>query len=270
MSNKQPLLFTSASKQIHSYYLSNFDNVISWVWFDVVWAEKFIKLAMYLKKNNNNLKIHRSSSHLCTQSICLRILKGMRPDLVETPVSFEFSFIRLVFKGIRPDLVETLVSFEFSFIRLVFAFKSFFPFLITLATATTISLAWILFTLTKVVQWNHVNTTTFGPWKFGRMAGWSYGGVVVWRGGRMAGRSYGGAVVWRGGRMAGWSYGGVVVWRGGRMAGWSYGGVVVWRGGRMAGWSYGGVVVWRGGRMAGWSYGGVVVWRGGRMAGWSY
>ena len=83
---------------------------------------------MYLKKNNNNLKIHRSSSNLCTQSICLRILKGMRPDLVETPVTFEFSFIRLVFKGIRPDLVETLVSFKFSFIRLVFVFKSFFSF----------------------------------------------------------------------------------------------------------------------------------------------
>ena len=31
--------------------LSSFDSIISCVWFDVVWAEKFIKFAMYLKIN---------------------------------------------------------------------------------------------------------------------------------------------------------------------------------------------------------------------------
>ena len=31
-------------------YLSSFDRIMSWVWFDVVWAEKFMKLAMYLKQ----------------------------------------------------------------------------------------------------------------------------------------------------------------------------------------------------------------------------
>ena len=30
-------------------YLSSFDRIMSWVWFDVVWAEKFMKLAIYLK-----------------------------------------------------------------------------------------------------------------------------------------------------------------------------------------------------------------------------
>ena len=47
-----------------SYYLSNFERIMSWVWFEVVWAEKFIKLAMYLKKSNEERGIVREKYDL--------------------------------------------------------------------------------------------------------------------------------------------------------------------------------------------------------------
>lgn len=52
---------TQKKKKIfHSDYLSSFDKIISWVWFDVVCAEKFIKLAMYLKKEKKKRLKKRS------------------------------------------------------------------------------------------------------------------------------------------------------------------------------------------------------------------
>lgn len=37
---------------------------MSWVWFEVVWAEKFIKLAMYLKKSHKERDIVREKYDL--------------------------------------------------------------------------------------------------------------------------------------------------------------------------------------------------------------
>ena len=37
---------------------------MSWVWFEVVWAEKFIKLAMYLKKSQKERGIVREKYDL--------------------------------------------------------------------------------------------------------------------------------------------------------------------------------------------------------------
>lgn len=37
---------------------------MSWVWFEVVWAEKFMKLAMYLKKSHKERGIVREKYDL--------------------------------------------------------------------------------------------------------------------------------------------------------------------------------------------------------------